>query len=255
MAGHEHWDELAVGHALGALEPEDEQAFAGHVRDCSQCGRMLADMEAVTAQLAYGVEAAEPPPALRESIMAEVRGSDRVTVVRDRPPVVTPMRRRTPRLPSFDRSWLATAAALVLVVGLAGWNLQLRSDNAAKSRALAVRDAAFRAGIDPAAQSVSLEGPGKPRAEVFVKDGKAWLVVDGFGRNDTSDQVYVLWKDVGGQMHGVNKFDVVHDGVNVIPIGDVGDASQIKRFAVSIEKGRAIPPTPSTPIVLGVVPA
>jgi hypothetical protein len=247
--GHEQWDELAVGRALGALEPEDEQAFAAHVRDCAHCGRMLADMEAVAAQLAYGVEAAEPPPAVLDSIMAEVRGSDAVTVIHDRPPVVTPMRRPSAR-PRFDRSWLAAAAALVLVVGLAGWNFQLRADNHAKSRALAVREQIGKVALDPGTRTVALKNDSTQRAQVLVQGTKAWLVVDGFDENDTSRQVYVLWKLSGSAATPVRTFDVVHGGLNFISVGDVGDASRIDKFAVSIEPGRNMPTTPPTKVIV-----
>ena len=36
---HERFEELAAGHALGALEPEDEQAFLAHVPACARCER------------------------------------------------------------------------------------------------------------------------------------------------------------------------------------------------------------------------
>ena len=36
---HRSWDELAVGWALHALEPEDEALFAAHLASCARCGR------------------------------------------------------------------------------------------------------------------------------------------------------------------------------------------------------------------------
>jgi hypothetical protein len=249
MSGHEQWEELAVGHALGALEPEDDQTFADHLRECDQCRRVLADMEAVTAQLAYGVDAVEPPPALLESIMSEVRTSDRVSVIRDRPPVVTPMR-RSRRAPRLSGSWLATAAALVLVVALAGWNFQLRADNAAKSRELAARNGYLRAATDPAAQAVALKDStgGPARAQVLVQGTRAWLVVDGFTPNDTAKQTYVLWKLSGDAKTPVRTFDVKAEGPNFIDAGEVRAGSG-DTFAVSIEDGRTMPDQPGKVVV------
>ena len=39
---HERFEELAVGHALAALEPEDEQTFLLHLRGCAACERAVA---------------------------------------------------------------------------------------------------------------------------------------------------------------------------------------------------------------------
>lgn len=248
MTGHEPWAELAVGHALGALEPEDEQEFTGHLRECAQCGRTLADMEAVAAQLAYGVDAAEPPPSLLDSIMTEVRASGRVAVVPRQAARVSPPRPR-PSRGWPQPSWLATAAALALVVALTGWNLQLRADNAAKSRALDVRNKVGQLALDPQTRTVALKSDGAPRAEVFVQGSRAWLLVDGFDENDTSRQVYVLWKASDNALTPIHTFDVVHPGANFIEVGDVGDPTKIQSFAVSIEPGRTMPPTPSTVVV------
>jgi anti-sigma-K factor RskA len=249
MSGHDAWDELAVGQALGALEPEDEQAFATHLRECAQCGRTLADMEAATAQLAYGVDAAEPPPALLDSIMSEVRRSERVAVVPRQAERVIPLRRRARQWP--DAPWLATAAAAVLVVALAGWNFQLRADNAAKSQALAARSGYLSAATDPNAKPVVLkpvDTATTARAQVLVQGTRAWLVVDGFDQNDTAKQVYVLWKVSGDQTTPVRTFDVVHDGPNFIDAGEVADANT-EGFAVSIENGRTMPATPGKVVV------
>ena len=38
-ADHEVFDELAVGWALHALEPEDEAVFAQHLPGCERCAR------------------------------------------------------------------------------------------------------------------------------------------------------------------------------------------------------------------------
>jgi anti-sigma-K factor RskA len=250
MTGHEQWDELAVGHALGALEPEDDQAFAAHLRECGQCGQTLADMEAVAAQLAYGVDEAEPPPALLDSIMSEVRASGRVAVVPRPAARVTSLQpRRTRAWP--QPTWLATAAALVLVVALTGWNLQLRADNAAKSRALAARNGYLQAVTDPSAQSVVLRPVGSvpsARAQVLVQGQRAWLVVDGFDQNDTTKQVYVLWKLSADAVTPVRTFDVVHDGPNFIDAGNVADPA-VEKFAVSLEPGRVMPVKPTQVVV------
>jgi anti-sigma factor RsiW len=256
MAAHEEWEELAVGQALGALEPEDEQAFLAHLRGCDICARTLADMEAVAGQLAYGVEPADPPPALLQSIMSEVRSSDRArakAVRSSRParrasnePVSLAQRRRGVAQRS-QPAWLV-AASFVLVLAMGGWNFMLRADNQAKARALRLRNEVASAVADPSTKSVALVSAKQPtaHAQVLVKGNQAYLVVDGLAENNVANSVYVLWKaGADNHMKGVRGFDVVHDGPNIIPITDLGDASEIKQFAVSIEQGRKIPANPS----------
>ncbi|OMQ15866.1 anti-sigma factor, partial [Modestobacter sp. VKM Ac-2676] len=49
---HRAWDELAVGWALHALEPEDEDRFAAHLPGCAHCARTVADTQQVMGTLA-----------------------------------------------------------------------------------------------------------------------------------------------------------------------------------------------------------
>ena len=61
MSTHEEWEELAAGHALGALEPDDEQRFEAHRATCAECRRVLAETEAVMADLSYATDQVAPP--------------------------------------------------------------------------------------------------------------------------------------------------------------------------------------------------
>lgn len=65
---HEPFEELVVGFALSALEPEDEQEFLRHLAGCARCERALAQHADTLAHLAYAVEPATPPPSLLEGI-------------------------------------------------------------------------------------------------------------------------------------------------------------------------------------------
>ena len=50
-AGHDHWDELAAGHALHALEPAEVAEFERHREQCDRCRQSFAEMSSVAAQL------------------------------------------------------------------------------------------------------------------------------------------------------------------------------------------------------------
>jgi anti-sigma-K factor RskA len=124
----EHVDELIAGQALYALSPDDEERVALHVAECDRCRRQLREAEALAGSLAYGVPAAEPPPDLRDRVLASVE------------PVVAAAPARTaaarPQPTRRTRSWswwprVAAVAVPVLaaaVVGLAIWNVSLHDD-------------------------------------------------------------------------------------------------------------------------------
>lgn len=69
---HESYEELVVGYALSALEPEQEQEFLRHLAGCARCEQSLARHRQTLAHLAYAVEPATPPPALLESIRLRI---------------------------------------------------------------------------------------------------------------------------------------------------------------------------------------
>lgn len=76
---HSRFDELAVGWALYALEPDDEQVLAAHLPSCERCRRIVRESEETLATVAIGLSGPEPSPRLldriHEAIGAPVTGS------------------------------------------------------------------------------------------------------------------------------------------------------------------------------------
>jgi anti-sigma-K factor RskA len=69
--GHPDRDDL-VAFALGALEPGEERAVQAHAPSCARCTRELEALLPAVAVLGESVEQLEPPPELRERVLAEV---------------------------------------------------------------------------------------------------------------------------------------------------------------------------------------
>lgn len=67
-----HVDDLLPAYALGSLDREEELQVAEHLAGCSDCREALRAYESVMEDLALAVPLAEPPPALRQSILAQV---------------------------------------------------------------------------------------------------------------------------------------------------------------------------------------
>jgi hypothetical protein len=96
---HEHalFDELAVGWALHALEPEEEALVAAHLPGCRRCLGTVAETGEVLAALAGGLPTADPPGHLWDELRTAV--GETVQVRRPpapRPPVPAPPGGRPP---------------------------------------------------------------------------------------------------------------------------------------------------------------
>ena len=89
---HPDRDDL-VGFALGALEPGQERAIDAHAPSCARCTRELEALVPAVAVLGESVEQLEPPPDLRERVLAEVR-ADAARSASEREPARPPRRGR-----------------------------------------------------------------------------------------------------------------------------------------------------------------
>ncbi len=148
---HEHVEAYAVG----ALSEDEATAFSGHLAGCEDCQDEMAALTAVTSALA-GTVAADPPPALRAAVLAEIAQTAQLSADESRAPETTMARSSTPAsgssVPAPDRTpvhvvpaidsnvvpmrrsrvntvtSLLAAAAIVAAVGFGGWALQSRQD-------------------------------------------------------------------------------------------------------------------------------
>ncbi len=75
---HETFDELAVGWALHALEPEDEAVFGPHLARCPRCARTVAETSEVMAALATDLPPAEPSDRLRDRLRDAVERTEQL---------------------------------------------------------------------------------------------------------------------------------------------------------------------------------
>jgi len=107
---HDRIAELLEEFALGQLGPEQQAEVDAHLRDCATCAQALREINESLALLAESVPAIQPPPSLRARVLASV-ANERQEHAREHTARTDSRRQRWP--------WLATAAALLLSVGLA----------------------------------------------------------------------------------------------------------------------------------------
>src|SRR4051794_23204496 len=63
---------LSGAYAVDALEPAEKALFEAHLAACTACQAEVAELQEATALLG-GTASTEPPPALRDSVLAGIR--------------------------------------------------------------------------------------------------------------------------------------------------------------------------------------
>ena len=229
---HEEWSELAVGHALSSLDDADEATYLEHAASCESCRELEREFSETLADLALVAPTVAPPPSLKASIMAAI-GEDN-----SHSGVVIPIDRHAdagrPRARKIA-AWVAGVAAAVVAIALvAVWVVPGH-----KQASIAARCAAVNCPV------VTLTGGGQSVAAVMVLDHTAYIDPHGLPPTPKGD-VYVLWALSSGKtpvgvaaLHTVPTSGPVRAGTFTTPIANVSG------FAVTEERGDAIPATPS----------
>jgi anti-sigma-K factor RskA len=163
-----------VAFALGALEPAEERAVEAHAPSCARCTRELEALVPAVAVLGESVEQLEPPPELRERVLAEVR-ADVARAAAE--PEAPPPRRR--------RGWRGLALRPAIAVGLSivvaavgGYVIAGNGDGGGEGgTTVAVKPG-------PAAKAVS--------GSLAVSDNSSMLDLQGL-RQLTGNEVYQVW--------------------------------------------------------------
>lgn len=256
---HARYEELVAGHALSALEPEDEDLLLKHLPACATCEQELAAHRQTLAQLAHTAEQPAPPAALWDGIRRGVEASGRPasfsstggSVVLDLGAA------RTARRPALRRAarWTSLAAAVALVAGLAGWNVALHRDRAEQA-VLATRATELLRAVEAApARTVPLvDDGGRVTAVAVLRADRMSLVVDGLAPNDVASSTYVLWGARDDAVKALASFDVgdrqpevVHDVALPAAVAPVPELLLITR-----EPGRTAPEvTKQSPLATG----
>ena len=269
---HEEWDELLAGHALDALEPEDEHRLLDHAAGCETCSQTLRVFQEVAADLARALPAMPPPEGGKQRLLAALADGPVA------PPAAVPPEPRSAasaREPEAERApavgvivprpagrardrflrrgTAALAAAAVAVVVAAGavvygWRQHDMASNRSSKLASAER---MLHDIAAGHRMVALASGDGARGQVVQNDGHVWVLAAGLTPNDTETSTYVLWAtEPDGHMMPVTTFDVGSD--RFVALGDVALPAATQgspAFAISEERGRTAPAVPSTPVL------
>jgi anti-sigma factor RsiW len=247
---HIELEELAAGYVLGALEPDDEQAFQRHLEGCPTCQANVRELEAVVGELAYSAPPVDPPETVWAGIRRQIKPEARRGAVPR--PVPTPAGQggsatgpgTAPGGPGPGTAGarglrllpgLAAAAAIFLVVVLSLWNLSLRDQNAVQRDRIAALERATQLANDPTANLVALDdNPAAPpgaQATVIAstREDRGVLLIENLPLLQRG-RVYELWGiPAGGTTADAEK------AVVFVPLRRTG--TQTLQFEVPIQPG------------------
>jgi hypothetical protein len=281
---HRSWDELAVGWALHALEPEDETVFAAHLGGCQRCARTVAETSEVMAAMAGDLPHSEPSEGLRDRLRAAVEATEQIPQARppversEMPPLPAPSRQplgapsavgsfgdlRAP-LPTgaIDprpawRRVLPTAlvaAAVAAVLALGAWNVVVTGDRDAARATAAEQSQMLDALLAPGRATIApLTGNGRAVATVVARPRQVQVVANGLQVNNSHDTTYVVWGMQQGMPKPLGTFDVVTPHLDMRTVGSSATGlDAYSEYAISIEPGRQAPTSPTDVVAKGEV--
>lgn len=234
MNTHDRYDELAVGHALDALEPSDEAEFLAHLPTCAACQAAVTEHRDTLGHFAYAVESVDPPASVLEGIRAGMGASAF-------PAPVTSLADRRSRTVKMRTALVGVAASVVLVAALA---VGLVSANSRNSH-LQQQDIAFSRAVSslltPGAQRVELSpAAASGKVVAIVHGGQVDLVMSGVSRNP-GNSTYVLWQQAAGQVSAAGTFDVHSSGLTVVNTGLRVTSGGLQQLMITRESGRTAP--------------
>jgi anti-sigma-K factor RskA len=221
---HPDRDDL-VAFALGALEPEEERVVEAHALRCARCTRELEALVPAVGVLGESVEQLEPPPELRERVLAEVRADVEHSAAERRSP--EPRRPRRGWRGLFARP--AFAVGLAIVVAAVGGYLIAGSN-----------------GGSPEQTTVPVVAQQGIGGTLAVSENSSMLDLHGLGRL-TGDEVYQVWVAEGQSVKPSSNFIPDANGRAMTAVD--GHLSAGTRVMVTREP-RPGSTTPTTPVLL-----
>ncbi|TFV75587.1 anti-sigma factor [Blastococcus sp. CT_GayMR19] len=272
MPDHETLDELAVGWALHALEPEDEAVFALHLPGCARCSATVAETTEVMGSMALDLPQAEPSQDLRSRLLAAVETTEQLPAqaVPAAPSQGAPSGAQEPAPvrslhPRGERSrWRRAlpaslvAAAIAAIVGLGLWNVFLASSQERLEETVASQEEVMAVLLSPGQATIAplqqVDPKGGTVATVVARDDELQVVTNGLSVNDADATTYVVWGMGEGSPTPLGTFDVTRSQMDVRPVGSRStDLDGFSMYGISLEPGQEAPPEPTVVVATGEV--
>jgi anti-sigma-K factor RskA len=243
-------DELDAAFALGAVDSDELAAVADHLATCDKPHAELRSLIGAADVMAASLDPVIPSPQLRERLMATVAATPQEHAsAAAAPSAAAPSAAPAimPRRGLFD--WLSpglarglAAAAVIVALAFAGWNVALQGQMSQRDRALQEVAQAIASGQS----AFRVSGSGGSGYVVADASGGARLVVANLAPLQDG-RIYELWLIGADQKPvAVGTFAPPAEEVAVVPLER--GVSGFAVFAITVEQKRVDSPT--LPIVM-----
>ncbi len=227
---HSPWRGDLAAYLLGSLEEDERTAIESHLDGCDACREQLRWLQPAIDLLPEAVAQVEPPPQLRERLLAAVGSEAGVE-----PASEVKERRRASGGRGFLRGFLLRPAT-----GLAGLALVA---------AAVVGYTLAGSGSSSPTTTIPGQGPGSLRAALEQSGDSGTLKLTGL-RQAPSSHVYEAWvQRQHGRIAPVSLFDARHNGTASVSLEHRLDGVQAVMVTVEPRGGS---PQPTTPTVISV---
>lgn len=251
--------DLAAGFVLGALTPDEEAAVRDHLAGCPDAHAELAELGGVVPYLAGSLDPIEPPATLRARLLETAAAERRARPAAPIPfPSAVEREVRTATRSNRLATWGLRIAAILAILALGAWNLQLQSrlsgveGDLAAARAYqdgvaAVLDVGTRSGAQTAFLGAAKPGLKSTGVAAAAPDGTVVMVLHDLAPT-AGTEVYEAWVIVGSQAPvPLGGFTVGGDGTGIFR-GTTALAQPGAVLALSLEPLPG-PTAPAGPIV------
>lgn len=197
-ADHRRWRADLSAYILGALEADEAVALESHLEQCDRCRDELRWLQPAVDMLPESIEQLDPPPALRERLLAEVRAEAGETAPQPREAVE---RRRSGGgwRSFFPRPAVALGTVALVAAAIAGYSIGVGGDDEATTTTVAAKAAGgLRATLESSGDEGTLQMTGLQQAP--------------------SAHVYQAWVQHGEQVEPLSLFDARHNGTANVAI-------------------------------------
>jgi anti-sigma-K factor RskA len=258
---HDEALDLAASFVLGALDDDEMAAVRAHLTTCQQPHTDFEELAAVVPVFHAAVQPVEPPPALKDRIMAaaaadlEARRPEAERTAAIAPPPAAPARPSIlpPGRRQFGLSWALGIAAVLAIALLGTWNLslqtQLTNAQAYERQVAAVLDAAARQDALTAVMR-SDAGDGPAGLAAVTSDGVVRIAMRDLAPT-AGTEVYEAWVIAGDQPPvPLGGFQVGSNGVGYLEADGLPTDTGIVLALTREPKPGATAPS-STPVSVG----
>jgi anti-sigma-K factor RskA len=222
---HSSWRADLAAYALGSLDEDEKRTVEQHLEECQVCREELVWLQPAIDLLPESVAQVDPPPQLRDRLLAEVR-SDAAE-----PAVAAEPTREKPSRKGFVRGFLlrpatGLAAAALIVAGIGGYALNEGGSDSGGNTT-----------------TISAQGPGSLHAKLERSGDSGVLKLTGLHQASPS-HVYEAWVQSGNEIRPTSLFDARHNGTASVSLENHLDGANAVMVTVEPRGGSHQPTSP-----------